>query len=72
VKRSWNQLSLPGRIALVVALGTAAITLVSAARRDLHTRNPGLIRGNPDVWEKVTYMPGGAGAYLTIGRRRHA
>ena len=72
MKRSWDRLSLPARIAIVVAVGTAAITLVSAARRDLHTRNPGLIRGNPELWEKVTYMPGGAGAYLAIGRRRHA
>lgn len=67
----WDRLSLPGRVVLILTLGTAALGLVLTARRDLHTRDPDLVRGNPDVWERVTIMPGGAAAYLGLGRRRN-
>jgi hypothetical protein len=71
MKTPWDRLSIPGRIVLVLTLGTASLGLGLTARRDLHTRDPDLIRGNPDVWNRVTVMPGGAAAYLSLGRRRH-
>jgi hypothetical protein len=71
VKTLWDRLSIPGRIILLLTLGTAALGLVVTARRDLHTRDPDLIRGNPDVWNRITVMPGGAAAYLSLGRRKH-
>jgi hypothetical protein len=70
VKPLWDRLSTRGRVALILTLGTAALGLVVTARRDLHTRDRDLIRGNPDVWNRVTVMPGAAAAYLALGRRR--
>jgi len=71
VKTLWDRLSVPGRVVLVLTLGTAALGLVVTARRDLYARDPELVRGNPTVWNRVTVVPGGAAAYLSLGRRRH-
>jgi hypothetical protein len=71
VKRLWSGLGTPGRIALVLGLASSAIALVLTARNDLQDRDSAAIRGNPEVWKRVTRFPGGAAVYLIAGRRLH-
>lgn len=71
MKSLWKNLGTGGRIALLVGLALAVVALVLTARRDLNTRDPATIRGNPEVWQRVTRFPGGAAAYLVAGRRAH-
>jgi hypothetical protein len=66
----WKNLSPAGRIALILGIAVGAATLVLAARKDLRGRDPGSIRGDPEVWDRIARFPGGAAAYL-IGGRRH-
>jgi hypothetical protein len=65
----WNRLPTAGRIALLLGALIAATTPIAIARRDLAARDPSAVRGNPDIWDKVTRLPGGATAYLLAGRR---
>ena len=69
MKASWARLPPTGRIALLGGIAGAAVTLVATARHDLARRDMASIRGNPEVWDKVTRLPGGATAYLLAGRR---
>lgn len=69
MKASWARLPPTGRVALLVGIAAAALTLVATARHDLARRNTASIRGNPEIWDKVTRLPGGATAYLVAGRR---
>ena len=69
MKTVWKKLPGAAKVALLVGLATIAATLVVKARRDLAARDPSRIRGNPEVWDKVTRLPGGATAYLVAGRR---
>jgi hypothetical protein len=59
-----------GRLLLLVAGAAMGAILVVTARRDLARRDPAAVRGDPDVWRRVTYLPGPAAAYLIAGRRR--
>lgn len=70
MRSMWRALSLPGRVALVVGLVVAGTAVVITARRDLAERDPATVRGDPDIWRRVTFMPGAAAAYLVAGRRR--
>ena len=65
----WKNLPTAGKAALLVGLAITAATLIVTARRDLAARHPSKIRGNPEVWDKATRLPGGATAYLVAGRR---
>jgi hypothetical protein len=65
----WNRLSPSGRIALILGIAAGATALVLAARRDLRGRDPDAIRGDPELWDRMTRFPGGAAAYLIAGRR---
>lgn len=65
----WNTLSPTGRVALIVGILATAASLIVGARRDLATRDAAAIRGNPEVWDNVTRLPGGATAYLVAGRK---
>lgn len=69
MKSLWERLGTRGRIALLLGLTAGAVALVLAARNDLNTRDPATIRGDPEVWQRVTHFPGGAAAYLIAGRR---
>jgi hypothetical protein len=69
MKTLWRRLPPAGRAALLIGAATAAATLVVTARRDLAGRDQSSIRGKPEVWDKVTRMPGGATAYLIAGRK---
>lgn len=72
MKSMWMKLSRGGKMALLLGVAAVAGTLILAARRDLAEREPSGMRGNPEVWDKVTRMPGGATAYLIAGRKDHA
>jgi hypothetical protein len=65
----WNKLSPAGRFTMIVCAVAGAAALVVTARRDLARRDPRSIRGNPELWNKVTRLPGGATAYLLAGRK---
>lgn len=69
MKSLWDKLPKAGRAALVIGGVAIAATLIVTARRDLARRDPRSIRGKPEVWDKVTRMPGGATAYLLAGRK---
>jgi len=69
VKAFWNKLPSAGRATLLTVAGAAAVALIVTARHDLSRRDPASIRGNPEMWDKVTRLPGGATAYLFAGRR---
>jgi hypothetical protein len=69
MKALWAKLPPTGRVALLVGMAATAVTLVATARHDLARRDTASIRGNPEVWDKVTRLPGGATAYLVAGRR---
>lgn len=69
MKTLWARLPLWGRMALMIGLALGTATLVIVARKDLEHRDPSTIRGSPRVWDTVTRFPGGAVAYLTLGRR---
>jgi hypothetical protein len=65
----WKKLPTAGRVALLIGVAITAVTLIATARRDLEARDSSSIRGNPEVWDKATRLPGGATAYLVAGRR---
>jgi hypothetical protein len=65
----WKKLPTAGRAALLIGAVMTAVTLIATARRDLAARDSSSIRGNPEVWDKMTRLPGGAAAYLVAGRR---
>lgn len=65
----WNQLSPSGRIALILGIAAGAVTLVLTARKDLEARGTATIRGDREIWDRMTRFPGGAAAYLIAGRR---
>lgn len=69
MKALWAKLPPAGRVALLAGMVAAGVTLVATARRDLARRDTDLIRGNPEVWDRVTRLPGGATAYLIAGRK---
>lgn len=69
MKSLWKGLETRGRVALLLGLTAGAIALVLTARKDLKTRDPAAIRGDPELWQRVTHFPGGAAAYLIAGRR---
>lgn len=69
MKALWAKLPPAGRVALLTGIVAIAVTLVAAARRDLASRDTASIRGNPEVWDRVTRLPGGATAYLVAGRK---
>lgn len=58
------------RVAVIAAMATGAVTAIRTARRDLASRATHEIRGNPQVWKRLTILPGPAIAYLLCGRRR--
>lgn len=60
------------RILVFVGMAVAGIAAVAAARCDLRQRAPEDVRGNPEVWDRLTHMPGPSVAYLLFGRRRCA
>jgi hypothetical protein len=66
----WKKLPTAGRAALLIGAAMTAATLIVTASRDLAARDSSSIRGNPEVWDKATRLPGGATAYLVAGRRR--
>lgn len=68
--KMWKRIPMGGRVALLVGLVVAATMVVVTARRDLAERDPATVRGDPEVWRRVTYLPGAAVAYLMAGRRR--
>lgn len=70
MKATWRGLSPIQRSLLILGTATAAACLSVAARRDLAGRDAAAVRGDPDVWDRVTYLPGGAAAYLAFGRRK--
>lgn len=65
----WKKLPIAGKVLLLIGTAMTAATLIASARRDLAVRDPSSIRGNPEVWDKVTRLPGGAAVYLVAGRR---
>jgi hypothetical protein len=65
----WKKLPTAGRAALLIGAAMTAATLIATARRDLAARDSSSIRGNPELWDKATRLPGGATAYLVAGRR---
>jgi hypothetical protein len=65
----WKELPTAGRVALLIGVAITAVALIATARRDLEVRDSSSIRGNPEVWDKATRLPGGATAYLVAGRR---
>lgn len=69
MKALWAKLPPVGRVALLAGMAAAAVILVATARRDLAKRDTASIRGNPEVWDRVTRLPGGATAYLIAGRK---
>lgn len=69
MKSVWKCLGTRGRMALLFGLTVGAVALVLTARKDLSTRDPAAIRGDPEMWQRVTRFPGGAAAYLVTGRR---
>jgi hypothetical protein len=69
VRTLWKKLPTSGRVALLIGVAITAATLIATARRDLAARDASSIRGNPEVWDKATRLPGGATAYLVAGRR---
>lgn len=69
MKSIWSEFSTSGKAALLLGAAALAVAVVAAARRDLATRDPSTVRGNPDVWGRVTWMPGAAAAYLIGGRK---
>ncbi len=71
MKRLWARLPFWGRVALMIGLALGTATVVIVARKDLEDRDPSTMRGNPRVWDTVTRFPGGAVAYLALGRRTH-
>lgn len=69
MKSMWTKLSTSGKAGVLLGLAGLAGMLIFAARRDLAARAPSETRGDPEVWDKVTRMPGGATAYLIAGRK---
>ena len=69
MKILWKRLDIRARLALVAGLLIGAAAVVTVARRDLGNRDPVSVRGNPGIWDGVTHLPGGAVAYLALGRR---
>jgi hypothetical protein len=69
MKPLWKKLPTAGKTTLLIGLAITAATLIITARRDLAARDPSKIRGNPEVWDKATRLPGGATAYLVAGRK---
>jgi hypothetical protein len=65
----WKKLPTAGKVALLIGATMTAATLIATARHDLATRDTSSIRGNPEIWDKATRLPGGATAYLVAGRR---
>jgi len=70
MKSLWSNLPTAGRVALVIGVAIGAAGLIATARRDLANRDPSAVRGNHEVWDRVTRFPGGATAYLVTGRSR--
>lgn len=48
---------------------TIAIPAIIAARRDLATRRRDQVRGNYDLWRRLTWLPGPSIAYLIAARK---
>ncbi|HEU4915585.1 MAG TPA: hypothetical protein VFV13_03395 [Acidimicrobiia bacterium] len=65
----WKNLPTGGKAALLAGLAITAASLIATARRDLAARDPSSIRGNPEMWDTATRLPGGATVYLVAGRR---
>lgn len=70
MKSLWNRMTTAQRAVVMAAVAAAAAGVVVAARRDLSGRDDAAVRGDPAVWKRVTYLPGGAAVYLAFGRRR--
>ncbi|HSM44215.1 MAG TPA: hypothetical protein VK969_04275 [Acidimicrobiia bacterium] len=69
MKALWAKLPPTGRVAFLAGIAAAAVSLVATARHDLARRDTASIRGNREVWDRATRLPGGATAYLIAGRR---
>lgn len=70
MKSVWNRLSTGGRVVFLFSIVAAGAAVVLTARRDLASREASAIRGDPEIWRRVTLFPGGATAYLVAGRRQ--
>ena len=70
MKSLWIKLPTAARIVLVIGVAIGATGLIATARRDLASRDASAIRGNHELWDRVTRLPGGATAYLVAGRKR--
>ena len=66
----WNKLPAKGKAGLLLGLAALAGVLILAARDDLAARSSSETSEDPEVWDKVATMPGGATAYLIGGRRQ--
>jgi hypothetical protein len=69
MSRLWKRLGTGTRLFVGTVLMIGAVAVVTVARRDLETRDPAAVRGNPRIWDRVTRFPGGSVAYLAFGRR---
>lgn len=69
-RKSWADLSLPGKTAVVI-LGTFQVGLLAVALWDIAHRAPEEVRGDRRMWAGLAFINWvGPLAYFTMGRKR--
>ncbi len=68
-KKQWSDLSLPGKLAMVV-IGVIEALMTTYALRDLRSRDRSSLRGPKWLWMLICLVqPVGPVVYITIGRK---